>query len=82
MAQQQSAIKDLSFEQALAELETIVRKLESGETDLEDSIASFERGEALKEHCKKKLADAQMKIEKITIGKDGTAKTEPFTVTE
>jgi exodeoxyribonuclease VII small subunit len=58
-------IAAMSFEQALGELEVIVRKLESGQGELEASITDFERGTALKEHCQKKLTDARMKVEKI-----------------
>lgn len=74
----QPAVEKMSFEEALAELETIVGGLESGKAPLEDSIKSYERGMALKQHCEKKLGEAQEKIEKITIAPDGTAKTEPF----
>lgn len=68
----------LPFEAALAELEAIVRNLEGGKISLEDSISAYERGMALKAHCESKLRDAQMKIEKISIGTNGTATTEPF----
>lgn len=74
----QQAIKDLNFEQALGELENIVRGLETGEAPLEDSIAAYERGIALKKHCEAKLTDARMKIEKITIDKNGAVGTENF----
>lgn len=74
----QNAIEALSFEDALGELEAIVRALESGKAQLEESITSYERGTALKLHCEKKLRDAQAKIEKITIGKDGTISAEPL----
>lgn len=74
----QIAPDKMSFEQALQELETIVTSLESGSAPLEDSIASYERGIALKKQCEKKLSEAQEKIEKITISPDGTPKTEPF----
>lgn len=67
----QQDIKALSFEQALQELEKIVRHLESGDIPLEESISSYERGVALKQHCEAKLKDAQMKIEKITLNQDG-----------
>lgn len=76
---QASAIENLSFEAALEELETIVRNLETGNTPLEQSITSYERGVALKNHCETKLRDARMKIEKITLTPDGTASgTEDF----
>jgi len=64
------AVEKLSFEDALKELETIVRNLEGGESPLEDSIAAYERGTALKRHCEEKLRDAQVKIEKISISND------------
>ena len=69
---------DLSFEQALVELENIVTSLENGKAPLEDSISSYERGIALKKHCEKKLNEAQEKIEKITIGSDGVPTATPF----
>lgn len=74
----EAAIKDLSFEQALTELEAIVRGLEAGETELEKSITAYERGIELKKHCEQKLKDAQAKIEKITVGADGNLSTEPL----
>jgi exodeoxyribonuclease VII small subunit len=64
-------IAKLSFEKALAELEGIVDKLESGSAELEESIRIFERGEHLKAHCQALLAEAQGKIEKITLDADG-----------
>ena len=74
----QTVSSDLSFEQALAELETIVASLESGKAPLEDSITAYERGVALKKQCENKLNEAQAKIEKITIGQDGTPTAQPF----
>ncbi|MAO92955.1 MAG: exodeoxyribonuclease VII small subunit [Rhodospirillales bacterium] len=71
-----STIDDLSFEQAMAELESIVRGLESGDIELEASIEAYERGAALKKHCEKKLAGAKARIEKITVGSNGTIKAE------
>ena len=68
----------MSFEEALVELEAIVRNLETGKVPLEESIAAYERGAALKKHCENKLRDAQAKIEKITVGKDGSIKTQPL----
>ena len=74
-----SDIAGLAFEKALAELEGIVTRLESGKVDLEQSIAIYERGEALKKHCEKLLKDAEARIEKITLKPDGTpAGTEPL----
>ncbi|MAW81867.1 MAG: exodeoxyribonuclease VII small subunit [Parvularcula sp.] len=76
MAKAPNDIASLSFEKALAELEEIVQKLESGGAALEESIALYERGAALKAHCEKTLKSAQEKIEKIVVGADGKPKTE------
>lgn len=70
-------IASLSFEAALAELEGIVSQLERGEVELEKSIAMYERGAALKAHCEARLKDAQLKVDKIVIGANGEASTEP-----
>ena len=64
-------ISAMNFEKALAELETIVAKLESGKVDLEESIKIYERGEALRKHCEAKLAEAEARIEKITLSPQG-----------
>lgn len=73
------ALTALSFEQALAELEGIVNKLEAGTVDLEDSISLYQRGDALKRHCQSKLEAARAKIEKIQLSSDGSAaSTAPF----
>lgn len=77
MAEQPADIAALSFEKALAELEEIVQKLESGQAALEESIALYERGAALKAHCAAKLKSAQEKIDKIVVGEDGKPRTEP-----
>ena len=72
-------IENLSFEDALGELETIVRNLESGQTKLDESITAYERGVALKNHCEKRLNDARLKIEKITLDSNGAPTgLEPF----
>jgi exodeoxyribonuclease VII small subunit len=74
-------IATLSFEKALAELEQIVTRLESGKVDLDQSIAIYERGDALKKHCEKLLKDAEARIEKVTLRADGTPSgTEPLDV--
>lgn len=73
-----TAIKDMSFEDALKELETIVQRLERGDAPLEESINIYQRGAELKAHCDAKLKDAQMKVEKIVLKSDGVAGTEPF----
>jgi exodeoxyribonuclease VII small subunit len=75
----QADIAKLPFEAALAELEAIVERLEKGAVALEESIKIYERGEALKAHCDKLLKNAEMRIEKITLGADGKPKgTEPL----
>jgi exodeoxyribonuclease VII small subunit len=64
-------VKTMSFEKALEELEQIVGKLESGRAPLAESIAIYERGEALKGHCEMLLKTAEARIEKITLSRDG-----------
>jgi exodeoxyribonuclease VII small subunit len=64
-------VTELSFEEALKELELVVSKLERGDVALEDSIALYERGASLKATCDKKLAEAEEKIARITLGPDG-----------
>jgi len=78
MNAKQSPVTSLTFEVALAELESIVKDMETGKAALDDSIASYERGVALKNHCEKKLREAQSKIESITVTADGKVKTKPF----
>lgn len=68
----------LSFEAAMAELETIVKDLETGKTSLEDSINAYERGVTLKNHCENKLREAQSRIDKIVIKSDGSVSTVPL----
>ena len=72
-------VSEMAFEEALGELEAIVRKLEAGEESLDASIALFQRGEALKRHCEARLADARERIDKIMLDAEGQPKaTEPF----
>ncbi len=79
MTQNQPDIAAMSFEEALRALEDVVRKLESGEVPLDDSIALYERGEALRGHCQTRLDAAQARIEKIVAGPDGQAQAvQPF----
>jgi exodeoxyribonuclease VII small subunit len=68
----------LSFEAALKELEGIVTKLERGDVALEESIAFYERGEALKRRCEALLRQAEERVEKIRLDTDGEPSTEPF----
>ncbi|AMB47537.1 MULTISPECIES: exodeoxyribonuclease VII small subunit [Methylobacteriaceae] len=64
---------DLPFERALEQLEEIVRRLERGDVPLDESVAIYERGEALKRHCETLLKRAEARIQKIAIGPDGRA---------
>lgn len=74
-------IAGLSFEAALAALETIVQKLERGDVPLEESIAAYERGELLKAHCNRLLSAAEARVEKIRLSADGRPQgTEPLDV--
>ncbi len=66
-------IKDMSFEDALSELEGIVQRLERGDAPLEESIDIYQRGAKLKAHCEGKLKDAQMKVQKIVLDGKGEA---------
>ena len=76
------AVAGMSFEEALAALEEVVNKLESGKVPLEDSIALYTRGDALREHCERKLRDAELKVERIVAkpgaGGEATVDTAPF----
>ncbi|MSO80961.1 MAG: exodeoxyribonuclease VII small subunit [Alphaproteobacteria bacterium] len=70
-------IAKLTFEQALAELEAIVRRLETGEAALDKAIDDYERGAHLKRYCEDKLRQAQARVERIALAPDGTPGTEP-----
>lgn len=74
-------VKDMTFEQAMAELEQTVGKLERGDVALEESISLYERGADLKKHCDAKLKEAEDKVAKITLDGDGNpAGTAPLDV--
>jgi exodeoxyribonuclease VII small subunit len=66
-----SDLTGMSFEEAMKKLEAVVRDLESGNVELEKSIALYEEGARLKAHCEKKLKEAEEKVAKITLGPDG-----------
>jgi exodeoxyribonuclease VII small subunit len=70
-------IAAMSFEDALSELEQIVRKLEGGQIKLDEAIVSYERGAQLKRHCEQKLNEAQQRVDRIVIGPDGAVTAEP-----
>jgi exodeoxyribonuclease VII small subunit len=79
MAGSEDNITEMSFEEALKALEEVVRRLEGGEVPLDESITLYERGEALRKHCKARLDAAQARIEKIVAGEGGKAVgTEPL----
>ena len=72
-------IVEMTFEEALAELEAVVTRLERGDVALDDSIALYERGAALRARCQQKLAEAEEKVSRITLGDGGQPTgTQPF----
>jgi exodeoxyribonuclease VII small subunit len=74
-------VKTLSFEKALAELESIVQRLEKGDVPLEESVAIYERGEVLKRRCEELLRQAEARVEKITLDASGKPTgTEPLDI--
>jgi exodeoxyribonuclease VII small subunit len=72
---QQTDVSAMSFEDALNELEKIVRQIEDGRGKLDEAIIAYERGVALKRHCESKLKEAQTKIELITVGDNAVGTT-------
>jgi len=73
------AVETMSFEQAMTELEQVVRQLEGGDVPLETSITLYERGDALRKHCEDKLRAAEERVEQITTDANGAARgTVPF----
>ena len=70
-------IAAMSFEEALAELEQIVKRLEEGKGKLDEAIMSYERGAQLKRHCERKLNEAQQRVDRIVIGPEGAIGVEP-----
>jgi len=73
-------IKKLTFERAIEELETIVKRLEEGKVPLEESVAIYERGEVLKRRCEELLRQAEARVEKITLDAGKPTGTEPLDV--
>ena len=70
--------EELSFEDALLQLENIVRELEAGKIKLDDAVTAYTKAVTLKNFCEQKLKDAQLKIEKIEINADNTLSTTPL----
>ena len=67
----QKEVKNISFEDALKELESIVQKLESGQVKLEEAVTAYEKGVQMQKVCEEKLKEAQMKVEKLILDKEG-----------
>ena len=75
----QSDISNLSFEEAMEELENVVRQLETGKIKLDEAVAAYERGMALRKVCEEKLTSAKSKIDMLILDKDNhPVQTEPF----
>jgi exodeoxyribonuclease VII small subunit len=71
MADNNTDVKKMPFERAIEELESIVKRLEEGKVPLEESVAIYERGEALKKRCDELLRQAEARVEKITLDANG-----------
>ncbi len=76
----QQDTQSLSFEQAMQELEQLVRRLEEGRLPLEEAISAYERGMQLKNHCEAKLKAAKLRVDQIVVGEDGQSTLQPFDV--
>ena len=70
----QKEVKNISFEGALKELEDVVQKLESGQVKLEEAVTAYEKGVQMQKVCEEKLKEAQMKVEKLILDKEGNPK--------
>lgn len=75
-----TAVAELTFEKALAELEKVVARLESGDVPLEELIALYARGAALRAHCEDKLKAAEARVAEITQGSDGALRANPVEI--
>jgi exodeoxyribonuclease VII small subunit len=81
MADNNIEIQKMSFERAIDELESIVKRLEEGKVPLEESVTIYERGEALKRRCEELLRQAEARVERITLDANGRpAGSEPLDV--
>lgn len=67
-------IENMTFEEALSELESIVKRIDTGEESLAEAVSSFEFGVKLKNHCEKMLKEAKLKIEKVTVNSENEIK--------
>ena len=79
---EKSNLDDLSFEEAMVQLENIVRELESGRIKLDEAVSAYEKAVKLKQLCEEKLKNAQLKIEKLNIGANENVTSEEFVVPE
>ena len=75
-------LDDLSFEDAMLQLENIVKELESGRIKLDEAVSAYEKAVKLKQLCEKKLKNAQLKIEKLNIGTNEQVTSEEFVIPE
>lgn len=73
-----STVADLSFEQAMQELEVLVRRLEEGRLPLEEAIQAYERGTVLKNHCEAKLQAAKLRVDQVVLSGNGDVSLTPF----
>lgn len=80
MADGETEIATMSFEQALAELEQVVTRLERSDVPLEESLTLFARGAALRDHCEEKLKAAEARVTEITQGLDGAVRARPVEI--
>jgi exodeoxyribonuclease VII small subunit len=78
MMSDRKKIEEMSFEEAMSELQTIVRNIETGKDNLEDIIQNYERGNALKDLCEKRLKEAKLRIDKIVHKDQGSQTLEPL----
>ncbi|MEM1159720.1 MAG: exodeoxyribonuclease VII small subunit [Pseudomonadota bacterium] len=74
----ETPIADMSFEEALAALEDVVRNLEGGQVPLDKSIDLYERGQSLRKHCEDRLKAAELRVEKIVASGETATGVEPF----
>ena len=75
---EQTKLENLSFEEALTKLETIVRELEGGRIKLDDAVSAYEKAITLKKFCEERLKNAELKIEKLEISANGEVSTQPL----
>lgn len=73
-----NSVTDLSFEQAMQELEVLVRRLEEGRLPLEEAIQAYERGTLLKNHCETKLQAAKLRVDQVVVNGTGEISLTPF----